>query len=299
MGWTTWGTMHKGIDAWPCKMPSRTQMSPNETLSRRRATGSGRQARKENIEVPAPSFEASRRETDRKTFHAASTKATINSAHRPWCNSAARKAETIAGLLVLRPVFMPGMAVTSPGRVPMRPRSPRRCYRAGLPDGLRPGASSQKGAPGKEHLSGPCLDSRATRPESSREFRCAELEPCDLANIWWPAWTLSPGSPTRLGLATPELWRRSSGPATSQCGACVPHSSASITPTIPRRRPSSGPLAPYRSSGASPQRELGCWPSHATSASTNIGGAPGGGDAMLPSAPAGPRRQPTRAQRSP
>ena len=88
-------------------------MSPNETRSSRRAVGSGRD--KDTGNADAEPAAARRYCTERRMFHATATRAMINRTTRPWCRRAAWKAETIAGLFVLKPVFMPGMAVPSPG----------------------------------------------------------------------------------------------------------------------------------------------------------------------------------------
>ena len=182
----------------------------------------------------------------------------------------------MAGLLVLRPVFMPGMPVSSPRQVAEAPLNRDSTPRAHV-------KVDERGAPGVP-----------------RALRLTELELCSTANLWWPPWTHDAGSPARLAQATPGPSRRSSRPGTSRCGACAPPSSTGRALTTSRRRPSPGPSAPGRQfRGRGPRRGPGCSPSRATSASTSSGRVHVGGATTPPSAPPRRERPPTRAGRWP
>jgi len=157
----------------------------------------------------------------------------------------------------------------------MRPRSPRRCYRRACQTVFALAPSSQKGAPGKEHLSGPCLVSRATRPESSREFRCAELEPCDLATYGGRRGPFHPGLAHQARTGDPGALEAFVGTGYEPVWRLCAHTRRRAEPpTIPRRRPSSGPLAPYRSSGRVLSANLAAGHRTPRPASTNIGARP-------------------------
>ena len=101
--------MPSGIEACPWRIPSKTQMRPKPTRSRRRAGGSGLAEGSGAVGAPVPAARACRSCAARWMFHATATRAMSKSTTRPWFRRADWNAETIAGLLTLRPVFMPGM----------------------------------------------------------------------------------------------------------------------------------------------------------------------------------------------
>ena len=90
-------------------MPSKTQISPKEMRMSRRATGSAWGTGHDNAPPTAPEVRARWSWAERNTFQATATRASSNRTMRPWLSSAAWKADTTAGLLVLRPLFMPDM----------------------------------------------------------------------------------------------------------------------------------------------------------------------------------------------
>ena len=90
-------------------MPSKTQISPKDTRSSRRAAGSLGNAADGKGAAAAPAARARASWTERSTFQAIATRARIKRTIKPWWSSAAWNAETMARLLVLRPVLMPGM----------------------------------------------------------------------------------------------------------------------------------------------------------------------------------------------